>query len=72
MGKLKACYLHPDATEIPKKMLTHMNPWRGLQHWSWGHCVGMVPAWGKADGLLQQQGSHLQLAADGSSVLFRS
>ena len=101
VGRLGACYLCPGAIESPKHMLTHTKSGREQQRRSWGHCLGMLPAWGKADGLLgtrkradwgdegrcagavflrlalpalapQWQGSHLRLAADGSSGFFRS
>lgn len=51
VGRLGACYLCPGAIESPEQMLTHTKPGKGRQRWSWGHCLGMLPAWGKADGL---------------------
>lgn len=54
--RLGACYLHPGAFESPKQVLTHTKPLRGWQHWSWGHCVGMRPAWGKANGTGEKAG----------------
>lgn len=54
VGRLGACYLCPGAIESPKQMLTHMKPGRGQQHQRWGHSLGMLPAWGKADGLLRK------------------